>query len=282
MPDMTALAVAAGRAIETSRTDGLIFDPYARAFVEAAGATFPVIWPDDPLAASPFDQPLLLGSLYIGMRTRFIDDALAAAGSDGQVVILGAGLDTRAFRLELPGPVYELDSADTLAFKAGIVGDRPGRVAVPADLSTPWADVLIDAGFDCTRPTVWVIEGLLPYLASEPQQQVLDTVIELSAPGSTAILERSVPLASGPDMDEKLQEFSDRTGMKLSDLLARADPPDPVRAFVSAGWSLEQTTVLDLCRRYGRVLSLDPAAEIAPDTGQDPARGGFVVAHSAG
>jgi O-methyltransferase involved in polyketide biosynthesis len=91
---LTALAVAAGRAVETSRTDPLIEDPFAAALVVAAHShvDLPTAWPARPDDAPPFQQPLLLASIYLGMRTRFIDDfrgdgpvpAMARAASGGR------------------------------------------------------------------------------------------------------------------------------------------------------------------------------------------------------
>jgi O-methyltransferase involved in polyketide biosynthesis len=79
---LTALAIAAGRAVETSRPDGLVADPFALALVEGARShvDFPTSWPADPTAASPLQQPLLLASIYIAVRTRFIDDFLRSDG----------------------------------------------------------------------------------------------------------------------------------------------------------------------------------------------------------
>jgi O-methyltransferase involved in polyketide biosynthesis len=87
---LTALAVAAGRAVETSRIGALIVDPFAAALVEAAHShvDMPTAWPAHPEDAPPFQQPLLLASIYIGMRTRFIDDFLTSDRQTAQTVIL--------------------------------------------------------------------------------------------------------------------------------------------------------------------------------------------------
>jgi O-methyltransferase involved in polyketide biosynthesis len=92
---LTALAVAAGRAVETSRPDSLVADPFALTLLEAARShvNFPTSWPAEPTAASPVQQPLLLASIYIAVRTRFIDDFLRADSEPPtlQTVLLGAG-----------------------------------------------------------------------------------------------------------------------------------------------------------------------------------------------
>jgi methyltransferase (TIGR00027 family) len=277
--DRTAIAVAACRAIEATRPDALVRDPFAAELVGASGMgdAFPTRWPDDPSDAGPFDEPILLGSAYIGMRTRFIDDALAARPID-QTVILGAGLDTRSYRLQWPptARVFEVDRLETLLFKRAVLGkSASGRdVLVPADISGDWSEGLVSAGLDTAEPTAWVIEGLLPYLASRAQRSLLDSVIALSGPGSWAVIERAVPIPATGEADDRLNEISERTGVPMSDLLARADPPDPVEVLGDAGWASEGTSVAQLEKRFGRRLRPDGSAVPAH---AEPSRAGFVV-----
>lgn len=297
---LTALAVAAGRAVETSRPDPLVSDPFASALVVAARShlDLPTRWPADPAAAPPLQQPLLLASVYIGMRTRFIDDFLQSGSPPAQTVVLGAGLDTRAFRLEWPAGsrIIEVDNANVLEFKSHVLARLSAQpacdlISLPADLSLPWREPLLAAGFDQQEPATWVLEGLLPYLDAAAQHAVLGEVAALSAPRSRAVIERAVPLPKTDDIEAKLREFSEQTGLPMSQLLARADPPDPVELLEAAGWRCTGHSVADLCSRYGRVLSLDPAvgsadgvretgqSGSAPDPqGQDQSRGGFVTA----
>ncbi|HJV99754.1 MAG TPA: SAM-dependent methyltransferase [Arthrobacter sp.] len=286
---LTALAVAAGRAVETSRPDPLVADPFAAALVEAAGSRvdFPTAWPPDPKAASPMQQPLLLASIYIGLRTRFIDDFLQSGDPTEQTVLLGAGLDTRAYRLPWPAGarVIEIDHANVLEFKAGVLGRLSGTpscelITVATDLSVPWRGPLLAAGFRPQQPTTWILEGLLPYLDAAAQLAVLNDVAALSASGSRAVIERAVPLPKTADLDAKLRDFSLQTGLPMSELLARADPPDPAELLSAAGWRCTAHTVQELCATYNRSLSLaasdhyEPVPE--PESGQS--RGGFVTA----
>jgi methyltransferase (TIGR00027 family) len=289
---LTALAVAAGRAVEASRPDPLVADRFASALVVAARShlDLPTVWPAEPAQAPPLEQPLLLASIYIGVRTRFIDDFLQSGSPTAQTVVLGAGLDTRAFRLPWPAgaKVIEIDSANVLEFKAHVLSRlsaEPGceLVSLPADLSLPWREPLLAAGFDPSQPTTWVLEGLMPYLDAAAQHAVLGEIAALSAPGSRAVIERAVPIPKTDDMDAKLREFSEQTGLPMSELLARADPPDPVELLEAAGWRCSSDSVEELCSKYGRVLSLDPEVGLAaPDPGQqssqDGSRGGFVTA----
>ncbi|MBT2547793.1 SAM-dependent methyltransferase [Arthrobacter sp. ISL-65] len=301
---LTALAVAAGRAVETSRADPLVTDRFAAALVVAARShlDLPTVWPAEPAEAPPLQQPLLLASIYIGMRTRFIDEFLQSDTPTAQTVVLGAGLDTRAFRLDWPAGarVIEIDSANVLRFKAHVLSrlaaePRCELISLPADLSLPWREQLLATGFDPGQPTTWVLEGLLPYLDAASQRALLEEVAALSAPGSRAVIERAVPLPKTDDIEAKLREFSEQTGLPMSELLARADPPDPVELLEPAGWRCSSHAVEELCATYGRVLSLEADAGAGPGgTGpgeygpertepeQQPApaqsRGGFVTA----
>ena len=285
----TALAVAAGRAVEASRRDALAVDPYAGLLVVASRSSLdlPLSWPEDPTVAPAMQQPLLLASLYIGLRTRFIDDVLSEANPTTQTVILGAGLDTRGFRLPWPRDhrVFELDHADVLAFKSRVLTDLDAHptcqlASVGTDLSQPWADALSGADFDVHQPTTWVVEGLLPYLSAQAQQDTLTAIAELSATGSRAVIERATTLPDTEDLEAKLRAFSAQTGLAMSDLLGRANPPDPAALLAARGWLVREHSVAQLCTRYKRRISLNDEEPSNPAaTGQsDHSRGGFVTA----
>lgn len=275
---MTSVAVAAARSLEAQRSDSLVSDPWAAALVDASGVTtpFPAEWPDAAADLPLWDRSILMGASYIGLRTRFIDDEVLARGIR-QVVVLGSGLDTRAWRLEWPADttVFELDSADVIALVDSVMGatgavPKCRRVAVAADVTESWAGRIVSRGFDPRRPTMWILEGLLPYLSAHDQAGVLDDVVHLSGRGSSAVIERAPALEDTPESRRRLQEMAQATGMPMDELLARADPPDPAEVLSAAGWATEEVTVAALERRYGRTLGLDgtPAGE---------SRGGFVV-----
>ncbi|MFC6886559.1 SAM-dependent methyltransferase [Actinomadura yumaensis] len=188
----TAVGVARMRAAESRRPDRLFDDPYAELFEAAA--------PDLPPPESPESGTLRgLMAFQTVIRTRFYDDfllrACAGVGRPRQVVLLAAGLDTRAYRLAWPDgvAVYEIDAPDVLAFKDRTLADvapRCERVACPADLREDWAERLAGAGFEPGRPTVWLAEGLLIYLSAEEAGRLLRRVGELSAPGARIALEQ--------------------------------------------------------------------------------------------
>jgi methyltransferase (TIGR00027 family) len=138
----------------------------------------------------------------IVLRVAFID-AVIAASATRQVVILGAGLDTRAWRLPaLRGVrVFEVDHPATQAYKR----ENAPRLGAPlADLRFVAIDftrddlaaVLKAAGYDSNVPTVWVWEGVIMYLDDAALRSTLNAVRRLSAPGSTLIAHYFEPEAT--------------------------------------------------------------------------------------
>ncbi len=157
----TALGVAAARAAETESEKPLIHDPFARAFLEAAGDG---MW---SLMANPAKSAELTGLEpdvrahmqvmidFMAVRTAFFDEYFLNAAASGvrQVVILAAGLDARAWRLPWPDDttVYELDQAKVLEFKSTTLrrhGAQPTSrlVSVAVDLRQDWPTALRTSG----------------------------------------------------------------------------------------------------------------------------------------
>ncbi|MFI9381185.1 SAM-dependent methyltransferase [Kutzneria sp. NPDC052558] len=181
----TALGMARVRAAESERPDGLFDDPWAARFCAAA--------PDQVPGGER--TPLSMSfAFHAIIRTRFYDDYLLTAGCR-QVVLLAAGLDSRAYRLDWPAGVslYELDLPKVLAFKESVLADaepRCTRAVVPADFRTDWAKALQDNGFRPQEPTAWLAEGLLIYLTPQDADRLLTTVTTLSAQSSRIAFER--------------------------------------------------------------------------------------------
>ena len=212
---VTALGAAAMRAMEGHHAEPLVRDPYAAAFVEAAASQLPgrmAVTPEEAAADPEF--PWSGMAHYVAVRSRFFDDFFAAAAGAGlrQAVILAAGLDTRAFRLDwMPGAtVYEIDAPMVLAFKDSVLAGqgaaaRCDRRTVTADLRADWPAAVREAGFDPAVPTAWLAEGLFPYLTDEAIDDLLGQVHELSAPGSriTADHVPQAPALSGTPSRER-------------------------------------------------------------------------------
>jgi methyltransferase (TIGR00027 family) len=194
VPEMTAVGltsrwVAANRALETDGDSPLYRDPFAR---ELAG--------DDGMdmmyaMRAISGMPTYAGpDPFLTIRTRFFDDGLLAAVADGtvaQVVILAAGMDARAFRLQWPGGVtlFEVDRDDVFRHKEGVLtrlGATPtcDRRIVRQDLAHDWAGALVAAGFDRHRPAAFLAEGLLYYLDDAEVNTLFATLRDVSAVGS--------------------------------------------------------------------------------------------------
>lgn len=203
----TALGMALVRAQESRRQDRLFDDPYAQAFADAAAGAFSA----ETAAAGeqPPGGPLArLGEMFAFhavIRTRFFDDYLLAAAAAGcrQVVLLAAGLDTRAFRLRWPAGtrLFELDLPDVTSFKETVLARhhaKPAcdRTVIPADLRGPWPARLAAAGLDRAARTAWLAEGLLAYLTAQEAAGLLTGTGKLSAAGSQLSFEHGSIAAS--------------------------------------------------------------------------------------
>jgi len=120
---------------------------------------------------------------YQAVRTHYFDGYFDAAVRTGirHVVILAAGLDSRAYRLNWPAgtTVFEIDQPKVLSYKTSTLdahgaAPKARRVPVAADLRDDWPAALIAAGFDATQPTAWLAEGLLPYLPGDAQDRLFE------------------------------------------------------------------------------------------------------------
>jgi methyltransferase (TIGR00027 family) len=135
------------------------------------------------------------------LRTLAIDDALRGSlEEDAQVVILGAGLDARAWRMaELADRVvFEVDHPATQRYKRERVASlRPAAREVrfvPVDFEREsFAARLAEAGHDAARPTAWIWEGVVTYLRAEVVEATVRLVAERSAPGSRLLVTYATP-----------------------------------------------------------------------------------------
>ena len=293
----TALMAAAARAVESTRPDRLIDDPLAAVFAAAAQPPpLPLAWPEDGASLSEREALLLLGAGYVGMRCRFFDDFLRAACACGlrQVVILAAGLDARAFRLDWPSDLrlFEIDRPEVLAFKEAVLRERGARAncvrsALATDLGGDWPTALRLGGFDPTAPTAWLAEGLLQYLPAEAERRLLGDVHELSAVGSQLALERSVDLAGQGEGLQRLRQTRQRTGIAMEGLVHTDRRPEPSGWLAAHGWSVADEPLNAVAERYHRNLT-DPrltgrlSADLRPGkpsaSAQDPPAAGFTTA----
>lgn len=277
----TALGVAAGRAAENVRQDRLFDDPFAQLFLDAAGDG---VWtlaarttlPEELNAIDP-QLPARMQAMgnYTASRTVFFDEFFLHAAEAGvrQAVILAAGLDARAWRLDWPQgtTVYELDQPKVLEFKTATLEaagaePRATQVNVPIDLRHDWPEALRRAGFDDSIPTAWSAEGLLPYLPAEAQDLLFERIQTLSAPGSRVAVESFGTGAFDRDAFGRqramMQRFRDAVGTQpnagvhafdtIEDLLYFEDRADVADWLRGHDWNVETTTALDLMARNNR------------------------------
>jgi len=268
----TALMVAAGRAVETNRDGGLVDDPWAERFVDAAAMpqrlpTRPdQAWPDST-GGDDVSAFWSVMTTYQGVRSRYFDLALTAATEGGvdQVVLLAAGLDSRAVRLSWAAgtTVYEVDQATVLEFKDQVLAEHDAkptcdRRVVGVDLRDDWVSALRAAGFDPARPSAWLAEGLLPFLPPQAEADLFAAVDRLAAPGSSIAVEHFAPVFEHAADSPVMSAFGAPFGMQI-DRLANTEPrTPPARRLSDAGWTVRTTPSPDAAIDYGRVL---PALE---------------------
>lgn len=169
----TAQYMALFRALESQRPhDKLVYDPYAINFLDP-GLRIAI-----RLAALPtfrrviqrIIQKRIPGAYSSGIaRTRYIDELVQQAVNQGvqQVVILGAGFDTRALRLDFLRllPVVEIDHPNTSAVKKEKLGTLPAHVQyLQIDFNEQELDDLV---LNTSLPTVFIWEGVTNYLQEE-------------------------------------------------------------------------------------------------------------------
>jgi methyltransferase (TIGR00027 family) len=266
----TALGVAAGRAVETGGSDPLIRDNFAGLLVSSAGEAWArladpeLAWLDDDQHGKRVHR---LGVDYQAVRTHFFDAYFRAAAEHGirQVVILAAGLDSRAYRLEWPAgtTVYEIDQPKVLEYKTGVLeahGAVPAsrRRPVPVDLRDDWPGALAAGGFDRTQPTAWLAEGLLPYLPGDAQDRLFETFTALSAPGSRVAVE--VFGVNSNANTNRWKRMRERLGLDVNVEALTFHEPDRSDAatwLAEHGWQVHSVNNRDEMARLGRPVPED-------------------------
>ena len=271
----TAVMVALARAAETASADPLIRDQFAEPLVstpELSGVREQVTawWtpePDDPDGGAADSQQMIN---YQAVRTHFFDAYFADAVAAGirQVVILAAGLDSRAYRLDWPAgtAVYEIDLPKVLEYKAETLaghGATPiaDRRPVPVDLRHDWPQALRDAGFDASLPTAWLAEGLLPFLPAAAQEAMFTSIDSLSGSGSRLAVENfGVDAEKRQEAEEKWAELRAKreargqdTSFNPFDLWFEDEGrPDCGDWFAAHGWTTRTVNAREEAARLGR------------------------------
>lgn len=200
----TAVLVCQGRAAAQGRlSTGSFNDPMAMALLREHEQV-PVRQVREGTAPSGWRERMAFESVracseVVVPRTVAIDTALRERLAS-QVVILGAGLDARAWRIPdlSTVDVFEVDhpasQADKRSRVAGLAPTARSVRFVPVDLSRdPLDDALRGAGHRADWPTTWIWEGVIPYLRSAEVVATLLTVSTLSVAGSRLIANYQSP-----------------------------------------------------------------------------------------
>lgn len=257
----TALFVAAARALEARKPAPLAVDPYAEVFCRAAGGPWQELMdggmPDHPLRSGDFGTHFVT---FQGARTRYFDAYFAAAADAGvrQIVMLAAGLDSRAYRLGWPAgtTVFELDQPRVLEFKRQTLsGESPRaeRREVPVDLREDWPAALRSSGFRPEQPSAWIAEGLLIYLPGAAQEQLFTGIDAMAAPGSHLAVEEGRPM-NDDDFRAKVQQAETAQDMRGQwwQLVYNEQCAPAAQWFSRRGWVAEATSLTDYLESVGR------------------------------
>ena len=269
----TALGVAAARAAETARPDALIRDEYASLLAASAGPAWAQMasgdddWLGDDAQARGLHD---MARNYQAVRTHYFDGYFTAAVRTEirQVVILAAGLDSRAYRLDWPAgtTVFEIDQPKVLGYKTstmdahGVV-PKARRVPVAVDLREDWPAALMVAGFDTAQPTAWLAEGLLPYLPGDAQDRLFEMVTTLSASGSQIAVEAfnlhpaQYSAEKRAARRERTAQLRERLGLDLDvDTLMYTDDTraDAAEWLAQHGWRVDAVPSAEEMTRLGR------------------------------
>lgn len=252
-PSRTALVTLALRALGTGLPEEAVRNPdtLAAAFLgererellrqmpgteKWVGMSFPEAWSGMP-------EIYRRVFLHVLARTRMIDEALADAVADGarQVVILGAGYDTRAYRLKAllqNVTVFELDLPSPQDYKKERVREvlkaLPDNVVyVPIDFAAEdLAETLLKSGFRSDQKTFFVWEGVTMYIPELAVAQTLDFVASRSAPGSRIVFDYEHQNAINGGNDDDVLKASNARLAKIGEPHIFGFPDGSARNYV--------------------------------------------------
>jgi methyltransferase (TIGR00027 family) len=194
---LTAAGIAIARAVESARPadERICYDPYARLFVPAW--MYHLLGFFIKSGYAELRGPGVTG--FLMARERYIDDLLQKCLDEGleQLVILGAGYDSRPYRFDLPGrvKVFEIDhpvtQADKLAKVRKIFGRIPEHVRyVSVDFNTQTlSDCLLASGYDPGLISLFIWQGVTMYLTPAGIDSTLEFIVKNAAAGSVVVFD---------------------------------------------------------------------------------------------
>jgi methyltransferase (TIGR00027 family) len=194
---------------------------------------------------------------FLAARTCFFDDAVTAAldANVQQVVIVGAGYDSRAWRLGRPAVrFFEVDHPATQRDKRTRAPVGEGPTFVPADLrSDRLVRVLPAAGYEASKSVVYVVEGLTMYLGEDAVRTVLTDLATLAPPGSRLAVNFTVAGGGSVAMPSRaIAWLTRRMWRAWGEPTHRWVQPEALQdLLLETGWLLaDSVTAPELARRY--------------------------------
>ncbi|MFT7578466.1 MAG: methyltransferase (TIGR00027 family) [Myxococcota bacterium] len=268
---LTAEIVCYFRAMEQRKPADLrvVDDPFAERFLRKGLRWWLQSALSLPWGVHRTVDPWAPGSIgdYVVGRHRFMDDRLLAAleGDAAQVVVLGAGYDSRGLRFsEMLGerPLFELDFPATQHRKmqrlasdvaGGALGARIHYLPVDFEKDA-FDDVLRGSSFEPGRRTFFVWEGVTMYLQPETVRDTLRRLHALSGPGSELVADLW-HRPGGMRPTSVIMRGGGRLLSAIGEPLGLSLPPAETAAFLAeTGWALdEQILANDLQVGYGMV-----------------------------
>jgi methyltransferase (TIGR00027 family) len=198
---------------------------------------------------------------YLASRTTFFDAVVVGALDAGvrQVVILGAGYDARSLRYARAGArFFEVDLAGTQLDKLERLTRLGAAITEVTYLAADFAadpvdERLVAAGHLATAPSLFVLEGVVPYLHRDVLASLCATVRRVAAQGSLFAI--SVGLERRADDGEaaaRAAAFAARVGAMGEPVLTTLGPDDGADLLTQCGWEVRDDVI---------ALRLDPGLD---------------------
>jgi len=238
----TAFWIAQHRAIESARADALFRDPFAARLAGERGQQI----------ARAMPHAGVIG-WSVAIRTRIIDEFIGAALDDGidAVLNLGAGLDARPYRMDLPASLLwvEADYPRIIEYKESrLAGERPRCRLERAklDLADAAARRALLAAVNARAKRLLVLtEGVVPYLSAEEAGVLADDLRGMDRAARWVV----------DYFSPQMMKYRERMGMgrAMRNAPFKFKPPDPIAFFAAHGWRLREIRYFaDEAARLGR------------------------------
>jgi methyltransferase (TIGR00027 family) len=240
-PSFMAEGIALQRMAESKLPEDIriFFDPYAVRFIDPAKLAWAQEHPLEVRAmVEALDRQTPGWNNSIRARVRYFDDVAGDAPRKGftQMVLFGAGYDTRAYRIDAIRDhvrVFEIDRPDTQKKKTAVLeaifGNLPDHVSfIPYEIDegNTWAD-LQSAGYSKEKKTLFILEGLVMYLPMPVVEVLLREIAGHAGAGSTVLFDFIPPSIADGSSDAEggraIRDFTIAIGEPLRSGFAAGD-----------------------------------------------------------